>query len=77
VVNLERKQAEMQQVTGQSTAERDRKMAQECVECSLCRNEREKQKGLPIWFLHTIERLCPYRQAYEKVYGRKAHEVRS
>lgn len=74
---IERKKAKMEQVIGQEITERDRKMAQECVECALCRNEREKQNGLPLRFLNIIERLCPYRRAYEKVYGRKAHEVRS
>ena len=67
----------MEQVIGQAITEQDRKSAQECVKCSLCRNEREKPNGMPLWSLNLIERLCPYRQGYEKVYGRKAHEVRS
>jgi hypothetical protein len=50
----------MHQVTGQEATERDRKMAQECVECSLCRNEREKQKGFSLWFLNSIEVLSAY-----------------
>lgn len=72
---IERKKAEMEQVMGQEITERDRELAQECVKCSLCRSEREKEKGLPVWFLNFIERLCPYRQGYEKVYGRPAHET--
>jgi hypothetical protein len=67
----------MEQVIGQEITEQDIKKAQECVACSLCRNEREKQNGLPLWFLNFVERLCPYRQAYEKVYGRKASEVKA
>jgi hypothetical protein len=32
-------------------------------------------RGLAFWFVKTIEgSICPYCQAYEKVYGRKAHE---
>jgi len=74
-IGIERKEAEMEQVIGQEITEQDRKKAQVCVECALCRNA-EKQGGLPLSFLKLIERFCPYRQGYEKVYGRKAHEVR-
>jgi hypothetical protein len=55
--------------------ERDRKMAQRCVECAVCKRAREKQKGLAYLFVKLIEgSACPYCKAYEKVYGRKAHE---
>ncbi len=74
-IAIERKEAEMDQVVGQEITERDGKMAQEYVKCELCRNA-EKQGGLPLWSLKLIERLCPYRPGSEKVYGRKAHEVR-
>ena len=55
--------------------EKDRAMAQKCVECPVCRHARTKQSGLAFWFVKTIEgSICPYCKAYEKVYGRKAHE---
>lgn len=55
--------------------DKDRKMAQGCVECLVCRRAREKQRGLAFWFVKTIEgSVCPNCQAYERVYGRKAHE---
>lgn len=55
--------------------EKDRKRAQRCVECPVCRQARKSQKGFAFWFVKNIEDgLCPYCQAYERVYGRKAHE---
>lgn len=53
----------------------DRAKARKCVECPLCRRARAKQRGAAFWFVRRIEGgLCPYCRAYEKVYGRKAHE---
>jgi hypothetical protein len=53
----------------------DREKAQKCVECPVCRRARKKQRGLAYWFVRLIEGgLCPYCKAYERVYGRKAHE---
>ena len=53
----------------------DRKKAQRCVECPVCRRARRKQKGLAFLFVRFLEGgMCPYCKAYEKVYGRKAHE---
>ncbi len=58
-----------------AVSERDRKMAQKCVECPVCNQARKTQKGFAFWFVKNIEdSLCPYCKAYEKVYGRKAHE---
>jgi uncharacterized protein CbrC (UPF0167 family) len=55
--------------------DQDRAKAQKCVECPVCRSARVKQRGLAYWFVKTIEGgLCPYCAAYERVYGRKAHE---
>jgi hypothetical protein len=55
--------------------EKDRKMAQACVECPVCKHARKKQKGFSFWFVKTIEGgACPYCKAYERVYGKKAHE---
>ena len=54
---------------------KDRKMAQRCIACTVCTQARNKQKGFAFWFVKTIEDgLCPYCRAYERVYGRKAHE---
>lgn len=56
--------------------EKDREKAHKCLECQLCMHARKKQKGFIYWFVKKIERgFCPYCKAYEKVYGRKAHEV--
>ncbi|HBA84567.1 MAG TPA: hypothetical protein DCZ95_10775 [Verrucomicrobia bacterium] len=55
--------------------EKDREMARRCVECPVCTRARRKQRGVIFWFVKAIEDgLCPYCQAYERVYGRKAHE---
>lgn len=56
-------------------SDKDREMAQKCVECPVCNRARVKQRGFAYWFVKTIEGgLCPYCQAYERVHGRKAHE---
>ena len=55
--------------------EKDKKMAEQCMKCVACSQARINQKGFFFWFVKTIEKwLCPYCKAYEKVYGRKAHE---
>ena len=55
--------------------ERDRRMAQQCIECKVCSRARTKQRGIAYWFVRKVEgSLCPFCKAYEKVYGRKAHE---
>ena len=55
--------------------DRDRKMAKFCVSCTLCRYARKKQEGAAFWFVQKIEgKLCPFCKAYERVYGRKAHQ---
>ncbi len=55
--------------------EKDRKQAQGCLDCPMCKRAREKQKGFCFWFVKFLEGgLCPQCKAYEKVYGRKAHE---
>jgi len=59
----------------QSITEKQCRMAETCVECFVCKRAREKQKGLAFWLVKKIESgLCPCCKAYEKVYGRKAHE---
>ena len=58
-----------------TVTQRDRLKAQKCIECPVCRRARHKQKGLAYWFVKKIEGgICPHCKAYEKVYGRKAHE---
>ena len=55
--------------------EKDRKLAKQCLECFLCKRARDKQKGHAFWFVKKLESgVCPACKAYEKVYGRKAHE---
>jgi len=55
--------------------DRDRKMAQRCLDCKLCGHARRKQRGIAFWIVKKVESgLCPYCRAYERVYGRKAHE---
>ncbi|MBN1765350.1 MAG: hypothetical protein JW860_08850 [Sedimentisphaerales bacterium] len=55
--------------------EKDKQRAQRCLTCPVCKRARQKQKGAAFWFIKFIESgLCPYCKAYEKVYGRKAHE---
>jgi uncharacterized protein CbrC (UPF0167 family) len=57
---------------------KDRSMAAVCVNCPVCRHARKKQKGPVYLFVRTIEgNLCPFCRAYERVYGRKAHEPAS
>jgi len=63
----------------QEISSRDRKMARFCLNCTVCSRARQKQQGMAYWFVRQIEGdLCPFCKAYERVYGRKAHEpVRS
>ena len=56
--------------------DRDRVLAQRCVECPVCTRARRKQRGLAFWFVKRVEGgVCPNCRAYEKVFGRKPHEV--
>ncbi len=58
-------------------SEKDKSMAKKCIECPVCRSARAKQSGFAFWFVKTIEDgVCPYCKAYERVYGKKAHEPR-
>ena len=55
--------------------DRDRAMAQRCVECPVCAHARRKQRGVAFWVVKHVEgSVCPFCQAYEKVHGRKSHE---
>jgi uncharacterized protein CbrC (UPF0167 family) len=55
--------------------DRDRALAQRCVECPVCTRARRRQRGVAFWFVKQVEgSVCPFCQAYEKVYGRKVHQ---
>jgi len=55
--------------------EKDRKLAEQCRTCPLCKRARRKQRGLAFWFVKRLERgICPACKAYKKVYGREPHE---
>lgn len=58
-------------------SERDKKLAKFCHDaCPVCRHARAKQSGLAYSFVKKIEtHVCPFCQAYERVYGKKAHEA--
>jgi rubrerythrin len=50
-------------------------LAKVCLNCPVCRRSRQKQHGAAYWFTGKVEdRVCPFCRAYERVYGRKAHE---
>lgn len=62
-------------MSGEQVTGKDRARALKCVECPACRRARIAQRGPAYWLVRLIEGgLCPYCRAYEKVYGRKAHE---
>jgi hypothetical protein len=59
----------------QEITDKDREMVKTCLKCTVCSKARKNQKGFSFWFVKRIEGgMCPYCQAYERVYGRKAHE---
>lgn len=52
-----------------------RMLAAVCVHCTLCHHARKRQRGLAFMLVCKVEeRLCPFCRAYQRVYGRKAHE---
>ena len=61
-------------MTETGITDRDRAWAQRCVECPVCTRARRRQRGAAFWFVKQVEgSVCPFCQAYEKVYGRKSH----
>jgi len=55
--------------------EKDRAKAEKCRSCVVCKHAKKKQRGLAFWFVKAVEaKYCPNCIAFEKVYGRKAHE---
>lgn len=63
-------------MAGSEITERDRRLAARCMNtCMVCKYARRKQRGLFFSLVKIIEGpICPFCRAYEKVYGRKAHE---
>jgi hypothetical protein len=58
-----------------NVSNKDREMAQVCMSCPMCKNARKDQSGLMNSCVKIFtESICPFCQAYERVYGRKAHE---
>ncbi|MFC1694414.1 hypothetical protein ACFL1R_13025 [Candidatus Latescibacterota bacterium] len=59
----------------ETITQKDKALAQKCLECAACNYARKKQKGFVFLFVRIIEgSICPYCKAYERVYGRRAHE---
>lgn len=57
--------------------DKDRELAQNCLNCPICSRARRKQRGLAYWFVKNVEKgRCPNCRAYEKVFGKKAYEAR-
>ena len=55
----------------------DRRLARLCELCPICRHASHHQQGLAYAFVKNVEAgICPFCQAYERVYGKKAHEAR-
>lgn len=54
----------------------DRKLAAVCARCLVCRRARRNPRGLAAALVRTVEsRVCPFCRAYERVYGRPAHQA--
>ena len=54
----------------------DAALARVCVNCPVCRTARRKQRGWAFRLVRQVEtKVCPFCRAYERVYGRKAHEA--
>jgi hypothetical protein len=53
----------------------DKALTKFCLHCPVCQRARRRQRGVAFWLVKRIEaRSCPFCRAYERVYGRKAHE---
>ena len=65
-------------MTRPSISKLDRVLAKVCRNCPVCRHARQQQSGIAFRLVKQVERhLCPFCRAYERVYGRKAHEASS
>ena len=75
IVRLRNYRGGSNRMTEEAITDRDRELAAKCLECLPCKRAREKRRGIAYWFVKRIEgSICPFCKAYEKVYGRKAHE---
>jgi hypothetical protein len=62
-------------MTDPEITDKDREMAKQCMECPVCAHARRTQRGIIFWLVKKVEGgVCPYCKAYERVYGKKAHE---
>jgi hypothetical protein len=53
----------------------DKALANVCLNCPVCRRARKRQRGTAFWLVRNVEsRTCPFCRAFERVFGRKAHE---
>jgi len=69
------KNNQKKQVSKSKVSAKDQKLANVCRNCPVCSHARKTQKGLAFEFVKRIEGgLCPFCRAYERVYGRKAHQ---
>jgi ubiquitin C-terminal hydrolase len=55
-------------------SEKELLLAEGCLKCPICKKARASQKGFFFWLVNKIEGKCPQCRAYERVYGKKAHE---
>lgn len=54
----------------------DRRMAEVCRGCPVCRQARRNPDGLAAAWVRRVEgRLCPFCRAYRRVYGRPAGDA--
>jgi len=64
-------------MSGNDSTSLDRTLAKVCEFCPVCLHARHHQQGVVYNFVKRIEGdVCPFCQAYERVYGKKAHEKR-
>jgi hypothetical protein len=62
-------------MTRQITSKLDRALASVCWNYPVCRTARQRREGAAWWLVRRLKRgLCPFCRAYERVYGRAAHE---
>lgn len=61
---------------GEEITEKDRAMAQKCIECKTCKRAGENQKGFSWWIVRIFGQACEDCLAYEKVYGKKPQHPR-
>ncbi len=65
----------MSRMKSKTATQWDKALAGVCTKCPVCRQARKRQRGAAFWLTSKVEtRLCPFCRAYERVFGRKAHE---